>query len=78
MRAHEFHYYESESCGEAMEELLAAREIRRLGTLPLAGDVSLHALTGTPLAETDETYGRIRHMLELLLDENEMDHPFEG
>ena len=66
----------SPEVGEALEELLTAREIRRLGTLPLSGDVSLHALTGTPLSETDETYGRIRHMLELLLDENEMDHPF--
>ncbi len=65
----------SEEIGEALLELLAERDIRYLGYLPLGKDVSMHALTGTPLAETDETFRRIRDMLVLLLDENEMEHP---
>ncbi len=65
----------SEAVGEALLELLAEREIRYLGWLPVGGDVAMHALAGTPLAETDETYVRVKGLLELLLDENEMDHP---
>jgi CO dehydrogenase maturation factor len=60
---------------ELMQDMLAEREIRYLGSLPLSRDVSLHALKGTPLEKTDPTYLRIEEMLKLFLDENEMDYP---
>ena len=60
---------------ERMQEMLSEREIRFLGSLPLAGDISRHALTGTPLEKTDPSYAAIGRMLELFLDENEMEYP---
>ncbi len=64
-----------EATAERMLELLAEREIRCLGCLPLSGDVSRHALEGTPLEKTGPSYREIGRMLTLFLDENEMDHP---
>ena len=64
-----------DATAERMLELLAEREIRYLGSLPLSADVSLHALAGTPLEKTDPTYREIGRMLKLFLDENEMDYP---
>ena len=66
-----------EETAELMLDMLSRREIRFLGSLPLSGDISRHSLNGTPLEKTDPAYLEIKRMLELLLDENEMDHPLK-
>ena len=64
-----------EETAEFVTDMLAEKDIRYLGWLPLAKDVSLHSLKGTPLAKADDTYRQLENMLKLFLDENEMDYP---
>ncbi|MBQ6602441.1 MAG: P-loop NTPase [Eubacterium sp.] len=64
-----------EETAEFVTDMLTEKDIRYLGWLPLAKDVSLHSLKGTPLSKTDGTYRQLEDMLKLFLDENEMDYP---